>query len=425
MKETQLHIQNVAIDKLIEYSRNPRKNDDAVDKMASCIKEFGFRIPIVAKSDGSVVDGHLRLKAARKLGLKEVPVVNADDLTEAQIKAFRIVVNKSAEWAEWDEELLRLEFKDLEDLDFDLSLTGFDLEDIEKELATLEGNKLEEDDFEENEALQAGGGTITKTGDLWILGNHRLLCGDSTKTEDIEELMNGEKADITFTSPPYNIKASNYSFWDKNQNRRKYLNNDDDLTGEEYTEFLKIIVSICLSFSEFVFVNIASFECNKTSLIDFLFKTKDKYADTMIWDKVLVSPAMTPNLLNSRFEYIHIFNNSGKRKIGTIPFCGTNDNLVCINRGRNKFADIHKAVFPIELPTFFIKNFARNSVLEPFGGTGTTLIAAEQIKKTCFCMEKEPLYCDVIIRRWQELTGLQAVLERTGESFNSLISTEE
>ena len=121
MKETQLHIQNVAIDKLIEYSRNPRKNDDAVDKMASCIKEFGFRIPIVAKSDGSVVDGHLRLKAARKLGLKEVPVVNADDLTEAQIKAFRLVVNKSAEWAEWDEELLRLEFKDLEDLDFDLS----------------------------------------------------------------------------------------------------------------------------------------------------------------------------------------------------------------------------------------------------------------------------------------------------------------
>lgn len=125
-----MNIQNVPIEKLIEYARNPRKNDDVVDKMAACIKEFGFRIPIVAKSDGSIVDGHLRLKAARKLGLKEVPAVNADDLTEAQIKAFRLVANRSANWAEWDEELLRLEFKDLEDLNFDLELTGFEPDEI-------------------------------------------------------------------------------------------------------------------------------------------------------------------------------------------------------------------------------------------------------------------------------------------------------
>ena len=125
-----MKIQYVPIENLVEYARNPRKNDDVVDKMVSCIKEFGFRIPIVAKSDGSVVDGHLRLKAARKLGLKEVPIVNADDLTDTQIKAFRLIANRSANWAEWDEELLRLEFKDLEDVDFDLELTGFDLDEI-------------------------------------------------------------------------------------------------------------------------------------------------------------------------------------------------------------------------------------------------------------------------------------------------------
>ena len=133
-----MQIQNIPTENLVEYARNPRKNDAVVDKMVACIKEFGFRIPIVAKSDGTVVDGHLRLKAARKMGLKEVPVVNADDLTEAQIKAFRLVANQSANWAEWDEELLKLEFKDLEDLNFDLELTGFDLEEIEKYLDNQE-----------------------------------------------------------------------------------------------------------------------------------------------------------------------------------------------------------------------------------------------------------------------------------------------
>lgn len=144
-----MQIQNIPTENLVEYARNPRKNDAVVDKMVACIKEFGFRIPIVAKSDGTVVDGHLRLKAARKMGLKEVPVVNADDLTEAQIKAFRLVANQSANWAEWDEELLKLEFKDLEDLNYDLELTGFDLEDIQKQLDELEGNDVTEDNLKE------------------------------------------------------------------------------------------------------------------------------------------------------------------------------------------------------------------------------------------------------------------------------------
>ena len=135
---------------LIEYARNPRNNDAVVDKMVGCIKEFGFRIPIVAKSDGSVVDGHLRLKAARKLGLEEVPVVIADDLSEAQIKAFRLIANQSANWADWDEELLKLEFQELEKLNFDLSLTGFDLDEIAECLKEDEEVENTAEDFEEN-----------------------------------------------------------------------------------------------------------------------------------------------------------------------------------------------------------------------------------------------------------------------------------
>ena len=188
LNSSSLQFKIYPIDSLVEYARNPRKNDDVVDRMVSCIKEFGFRIPIVAKSDGTVVDGHLRLKAARKLGMKDVPVVIADDLSDAQIKAFRLLANQSANWAEWDDELLKLEFEDLKNADFDLELTGFDLNEIEK---FLRNDDVQEDDFEETQIAEDQS-VITKPGDLWLLGEHRLLCGDSTKSDDVQKLMNSD-----------------------------------------------------------------------------------------------------------------------------------------------------------------------------------------------------------------------------------------
>lgn len=192
-----LKFQTFETDKLIEYARNPRKNDAVVDRMVSCIKEFGFRIPIVAKSDGSVVDGHLRLKAARKLGLKEVPVVIADDLTDVQIKAFRLVANQSANWAEWNEEFLRLELLDLKDMDFNLDLTGFDMSEVDR---LIQANReIHDDNFEEIETEE---NAVTKAGDLWILGKHRLLCADPADQNAMKQLMNGKKADMIFTNAP-------------------------------------------------------------------------------------------------------------------------------------------------------------------------------------------------------------------------------
>jgi ParB-like chromosome segregation protein Spo0J len=198
-----VEVKTFKIEDLVEYARNPRKNDAVVDKMVSCIQEFGFKIPIVAKSNGSVVDGHLRLKAARKIGMAEVPVVIADDLTDAQIKAFRLIANQSANWAEWDDELLKLELEDLKNLNFDLDLTGFDLDEVEK---FLKGSEEEEEDFDEPIAQETS--VISKPGDLWILGDHRLLCGDSTKIEDVKKLMNGRIADMVFCDPPYNVRIS-------------------------------------------------------------------------------------------------------------------------------------------------------------------------------------------------------------------------
>ena len=195
-----LTVEQWPIDRLIEYARNPRKNDAVVDQMAGAIREFGFRIPIVAKSDGSVVDGHLRLKAARKLGLTEVPVALADELTDAQIKAFRLLVNRSANWSEWDTELLRLELGDLNVLGFDLTLTGFG----EIELGSLLADKTE-GLTDPDDAPAVPEHPVSQTGDLWLLGRHRLLCGDSTVATDVERVLGGVAPHLMVTDPPYGV----------------------------------------------------------------------------------------------------------------------------------------------------------------------------------------------------------------------------
>lgn len=229
----------VPTDSLIEYVRNPRKNDAVVDRMVSCIKEFGFRIPIVAKSDGSVVDGHLRLKAAKKLGLKEVPIVIADDLSEAQIKAFRLIANQSANWAEWDEELLKLEFEELKDLNFDLNLTGFDLGEVDRLLS--EDKEIQEDDFKEE--VSKNKPVISQAGDLWLLGEHRLLCGNSIIKTDVEKLMDGRVADMVFTDPPYNVKVSSISGLGATHHS-EFPMASGEMSDKEFFEFLTNVLKI-------------------------------------------------------------------------------------------------------------------------------------------------------------------------------------
>src|SRR5438445_1204393 len=184
------------IERLVEYSRNPRKNDRVVDRMCSSIREFGFKIPCLVRSDGEVVDGHLRLKAARKLGIAEVPVILCDEWSLAQVKAFRLMVNRSVAWAEWDEELLAMELLELKDLDFDLSLTGFDLNEIDAYMAS----EAAAEGFTDEDAVpEVAEQAISVAGDLWVLGNHRVLCGDATVAADVQRLMGGDVADCVFT----------------------------------------------------------------------------------------------------------------------------------------------------------------------------------------------------------------------------------
>lgn len=192
-------IEQWPIERLVEYPRNPRKNDGAVDRMIGSIREFGFKIPVLARSDGLIVDGHLRLKAARKLGLTEIPVILCDEWTDAQVKAFRLLVNRSVTWAEFDEDLLALELQDLQEADFDLSLTGFDPGEIDGLLAL-------DDEERANAAPPLPESPVPRLGDLWQLGPHRVLCGDATSSEAVARLLGERKPRLMVTDPPYGIE---------------------------------------------------------------------------------------------------------------------------------------------------------------------------------------------------------------------------
>ena len=404
----EMQIEYWDIDKLIPYARNPRKNDDAVPKMAGLIKEFGFKVPVVIRSDGEVIDGHLRLKAARQLGMKQVPVVLADEWTPAQVKAFRLAVNRSAEWAEWDDELLKLELDDLKLEDFDLDLIGF--EDVSLDDGGAEGltDPDEVPDVQEK--------PVTRQGDIWLLGRHRLMCGDSTDAGSVALLMAGEKADIAFYSPPYNAGfGANLT---KENGRSKYINgSEDDMPQDEYKVFLCKVIDNGNTFSEYNFCNIQMLANNKKALFETVYNYLDKLADVIIWDKGRTQPAAAERVLNSQFEFVFCFSKKANRSIGNVDFHGTVPNIIQISPGHNEYSAIHNAVFPVELPAFFITNFAKNSVLDLFCGTGTTIIAAEQNGRSCYGMELDPKYADVIVRRWQDFTGNEATLEGDGRTF--------
>ena len=192
-------IEHWPLDKLILYARNPRKNDSAVDRMCSSIREFGFKVPVLARSDGEVVDGHLRLKAAHKLGIAEIPVILCDEWSPAQVKAFRLMVNRSVTWADWDEDLLTLELQELKESDFDLDLTGFDAGEIDSLLAV-------EDDERANATPPLPESPVSRPGDLWLLGPHRVLCGDATSAEVVAQLLGERKPRLMVSDPPYGIE---------------------------------------------------------------------------------------------------------------------------------------------------------------------------------------------------------------------------
>lgn len=406
------------LERLIDYARNPRKNDHAVDRVAAAIKEFGFRVPIVAKSDGLVVDGHLRLKAARKLGLAEVPVVLADDLTDAQVKAFRISVNRMAELAEWDSELLALELGELGELGFDLELTGFS----EDEANALTPEVLPEGKADPDEAPEPPAKPRSVLGDVWLLGKHRVMCGDSTSVDAVEALMAGGKADCVWTDPPYgvNMSAVNASLakvGKASTTRQTHGLENDDLDDDELTDFLRAALGAAFATcKDGAAWYVAAppgplFHCFGTVLKDL-----DVWRHTLAWVK------STFVLGRSDYHYQHEAIFYGWKPGAAHKWTSDRKQSSTLNFDKPARNGVHPTMKPVELVEYCIGNSSDRGdvVLEPFGGSGTTLIACEKTGRIARLMELDPRYVDVIVKRWQDFTGKQATREADGKLFDEV-----
>jgi len=406
-----LKFENWPISRCVDYARNPRKNDHAVDKVAAAIKEFGFRVPIIAKSDGLVVDGHLRLKAAKKLGLEEVPVILADDMTDAQIKAFRLSVNKTAEFAEWDFDLLKLELQDLGELNFDLELTGFDLGEVAS-LFDEETDSEGEDDIPEPPE-----NPVSRPGALWTLGNHRLLCGDATVATDVERVLGTVKPLLMVTDPPYGVEYApawrNQSGANATKSTRtgKVLNDDRADWSEAWSLFP----------GDVAYVWHGSLHAGEVA--ESLDVSGFKIRSQIIWvkEKMVLSGA--------DYHWQHEPCHYAVKKTGKGHWAGDRKQTT-LWQIANKDQDektVHGTQKPVECMRRPILNNSSpgQAVYEPFMGSGTTLIAAETTGRVCYGIELNPAYVDVAVERWQQFTGKEALLAETGESFADLKSKRQ
>ena len=415
---TELHtdIKEVEPSKLIPYNNNPKKHPESqVDKIASSIKNNGFVQPIVVDKSNEVIIGHGRLQASKKLGLDKVPVIKHESLSEAEVKALRLADNRIAE-SGWEEEQLAVELEQLtESDDFEDLIHGFNDDEISEYLDSLtDETDLEEPESEDPDQID----TDIQEGEIFKLGEHRLMCGDATNQEHVETLMDGEKAAITFTSPPYNAGESAELDGNKNRSDNKYTNYDDDKTQSDWRKLVQGTLDWAMKYSKYQFYNIQQLAGNKRAFIELLHENKNYFADVAIWDKQNAAPAMQPNVMDSRFEYVLIFSQekNPSRAISTGNFRGQVHNVYEGSpQTNNEYSNVHAATFPIDFPNYFIKNFTQREdvVLDNFAGTGTTLLACEQTNRKAFCMELDPQYCQVIINRWEELTGKQhEVLEQ-------------
>ena len=363
---------------------NPRiLKDDKFKKLVKSIKDFPEMLeirPIVVNNEMMVLGGNMRLKAIQEIGLKEVPVIKAENLTEEQQREFLIKDNVG--FGEWDWDALANDWNPEE-----LNEWGLDV-------PLINNMEAEEDDFD---VPEDGIETDIVLGDLFEIGEHRLLCGDSTDSDAVARLMDGEKADIAFTSPPYNAG--------KNVRGNFYENDNDDKSNDDYVKFLYDFTINTLNNSTYSFVNLQLLESNKHALIEYQYQLKEQMKDVLIWNKSQYPPHINKGTFGCKWEYVFALCYESKSRGFPCSWQGKFANVIeTENASGNEFADIHKATFPISFPSWIINkmDFAK-SVLDVFMGTGTTMVASHQLNRKCYGMELDPKYCQVIIDRMKKL----------------------
>ena len=391
----------VSIAELSLDPTNDRKHSDKnLSAIAASLNKFGQRKPIVVHR-GVVLAGNGTLEAAKSLGWSEIEVAEVPaDWDDDTAKAYALADNRTAELAEWDEGELAKQLLELQDADWDITELGFDI----PALADIEPG-------DEDESPEPPVDPKTKLGDIYQLGRHRLMCGDSTDLATVERLMNGKRANICFTSPPYN--AGSLEIKGNKTTEKKYNSFDDNQSESKYGHFIKSNLNCIFAVCDEVLYNIGLVEGNKRVIVDILTEYRNKFKDIIYWKKSTVAPHIQPGIINNLVEFILCFGD-GKRKFQNAQFKqGSYWNVIeGANASSNEFANIHKATFPVYLPENIIANFCppNGLVLDTFGGTGTTLIAADKLNRTSYIMELDPKYCDVIVTRWENITGLKAEL---------------
>ena len=406
------------LDDLIPYANNPRQNDNAVQGVAESIRQFGFKNPIIIDKDNIIVAGHTRYKASRLLGLKTVPTIIADDLTEAQVRAFRIADNRTAEAATWDELLLAEELNAVKD-DFDMEALGFG--DLLKEIDP----DAYEDEYEEELPEEPK----SQYGDVYQLGRHRLMCGDSTKAEDYEALLEGTQVDLVVTEPPYNVdyegqggakiqndSMSNASFaafltdafkamkaalrpggafyiWHADSTRYEFLQGLDHAGLQTRQILVWVKSSITLGRQDYQWKHEPA-----------IYGWKDGAAHHFTIDRSL------PTVLEDQPNVAKMTKDEMKDYIKDLR-ARIDEGSTVLRVDKPSSSDLHPTMKPVRLIAQLIKNSSKRGdrILDIFGGSGTTLIAAEQLDRSCYMMELDPRYADVIVARWEKMTGQTAV----------------
>ena len=422
------------VTEIVPYENNPRVNDDAVDKVAESIREFGFQQPIVVDKDGVIIAGHTRLKAAKKIGLETVPVIQADDLTDEQAKAYRLADNKTNEFATWDFDALDFELLNIEDID--MSRFGFELPEEPDDAEVIE------DDFSEDVEPRA------KAGDIWKLGDHRLICGDSTDQATIDALMDGSSADLLVTDPPYNV---NYSAKSEVPTKAGYYSNPDTIATAT-----KPIANDNMDSESFVNFLIDAFGCASAALkpggVFYIFHSDTHGFEFRKAVKATKDMDLRQNLVWVKNSFVlghadyqwkhepclygwkdgaHYFTDD--RKNTTVIEDGVPNfskmkkaemqelleqiysdkvSTTILNEKKPTVNDLHPTMKPVKLIARLVRNSSKPgwNVLDTFGGSGSTLMACEQTNRRCYMCELDPHYCDVIIERWESFTGQKAEL---------------
>lgn len=386
----------VSVADLIPYARNSRTHsDEQVAKIASSIKEFGFLNPVITDGENGIVAGHGRIMAAKKLGISEVPCIEASHLTDAQKRAYVIADNRLALDAGWDDEMLRVEFDELKGLDFDLSLTGFNADEIDALFPVDVTDGLTDEDA----VPEAPEQPITVEGDVWVLGRHRLMCGDSTSIDAVEKLMDGRKADMVFTDPPYGVDYDG-------------INNDDraGLDALLRDAFANYLATSKSGAAIYVF---HSDKC--ADIFHAAFREYFHFSSMVIWAKNSLTLSRTD------YQSQHEPCLYGWMKGGSHTFYGDRKQ-VSIWRFDKERVEGHTTPKPIALIERALENSSKGGdlVSDLFGGSGSTLIACEKIARDCRMMELDPKYVDVIIKRWQDFTGEKAVHAESGKTYDEL-----